>query len=143
MHCGGRIRFVGHKPYGLLNKYARSVDVAVLPYFKREPTFSGSATRFYEHLAACRPMLATRGVEELLRKEPFVRLVDGPDEMLAALQQLRAAGFQDGLERIRWAVSRKETWLDRATAMTDAFHAIYPLNAVPANDVMQVSSLQP
>ena len=52
-------RFVGMKPYGELQRYARCLDVAVLPYLRREPTYSGSSTRFYEHLAAGRPMFAT------------------------------------------------------------------------------------
>ena len=51
---GGRVRFVGSKHYGDLKYYARALDVAVLPYRMREPTFSGSSTRFYEHQAACR-----------------------------------------------------------------------------------------
>ena len=45
-------------------------DVAILPYRFGEPNYSGSATRFYEHLAACRPMLATPNVAELQTKQP-------------------------------------------------------------------------
>ena len=82
---GGRIRFVGAKPYGVLKEYARSLDVAVLPYLRREPTFSGSPTRFYEHLAACRPMIATRGVAQLISNQPLVKLMDHSAEMLAAM----------------------------------------------------------
>ena len=126
MHLGPRVRFVGSKPYGFLKDYARCLDVAILPYCKREPTFSGSATRFYEHLAACRPMLATRGVDQLLEKEPLLRLVDDQQEMLAALEELRSKGFQDSVERIRWTVSRNETWLNRATAMVDGLAAVQP-----------------
>ena len=60
-----RSHFVGARLYGDLFRYARGFDVAVMPYRKIEPTYSGSSTRYYEHLAAGRPMLATRGVEEL------------------------------------------------------------------------------
>ena len=73
---GGRIRFTGAKPYGALAQYARSCDVAVMPYLKSEVTFACSATRFYEHLAAGRPMLATLAVDELLGKEPLLKLVN-------------------------------------------------------------------
>jgi glycosyltransferase involved in cell wall biosynthesis len=79
-------RFVGMKPYGELQAYARCLDVAVLPYKKREPTYSGSSTRFWEHLAAGRPMVATRGFAELLEKEPLLTLVDTADEMAAAMR---------------------------------------------------------
>ncbi len=120
LHSRARVRFVGPKPYGSLQSYARAFDVAVLPYLKREPTFSGSATRFYEHLAAGRPMLATRGVEQLLEQVPLLRVVDGPDQMMGALHQLKAAGFRDGLEPLRWRASQHETWIDRATTMRNA-----------------------
>jgi hypothetical protein len=105
------------KPYGELQKYARCVDVAVLPYRKKEPTYSGSSTRFYEHLAAGRPMVATRGFAELLEKVPLVTLVDTPGQMSVALSELMAKGFQDGYELARWEASRKGTWEERARVL--------------------------
>ena len=113
----GRARFVGSKPYGELQRYARSFDVAVLPYRKKEPTYSGSSTRFYEHLAACRPMVATRGFAELMEKVPLLTLVDTGEEMAAALQELAAKGFEDGLETARWEASCTGTWEARARAL--------------------------
>ena len=109
-----RARFVGKKPYGDLARYARAFDVAVLPYLLCEPTYSGSSTRFYEHLAACRPMIATRGFEELLHKPPLLRLVDRADEMIDALEDLRTRDFNDGLQAMRWKASRSGTWQTRA-----------------------------
>ena len=115
--AGGATRFVGAKPYGELQRYARSFDVAVLPYRKKEPTYSGSSTRFYEHLAAGRPMVATRGFAELLEKPPLLVLVDTAEEMEAALVSLRGQGFRDGQERARWEASRVGTWEERARAV--------------------------
>lgn len=120
MQHGGGVRFVGAKPYGALRDYARAFDVAVLPYRKREPTYSGSSTRFYEHLAACRPVIATRGFEELLHKEPLLRLVNTAEEMTAALEQLRRMAFRDGYEELRWKASQDETWDARALKMRNA-----------------------
>lgn len=117
---GGRVRFVGEKPYGELKAYARSLDVAVLPYNQREPTFSGSSTRFYEHLAACRPMIATRGFEELLHKGPLLSLVSTGNEMATALQELKHSNFSDGQEELRWRTSQNETWEKRASQMIAA-----------------------
>ncbi len=108
-----RAHFVGAKPYGELQRFARAFDVALLPYLKKEPTYSGSSTRFYEHLAACRPMLATRGFAELLEKPPLLELVDTPQQVLAALERLRVLQFQDGLEAARWEASRSGTWEER------------------------------
>jgi hypothetical protein len=118
--AGGNLRFVGPKPYGELKAYARSVDCAVLPYMKREPTYSGSSTRFYEHLAACRPILATDGFAELLDKQPLLRILRTTAEWLGALHQLRDQGFRDGFEESRWQQSQLETWDVRAQHLTDA-----------------------
>lgn len=117
---GGRVRFVGPKPYSALQDYARAFDVAILPYRKTEPTFSGSSTRFYEHLPAGKPMIATRGFEELLHKEPLLRLVESSDQMVRALDELRGNEFRDGYELLRWQTSQKETWEARANTMMSA-----------------------
>ena len=117
---GGRVRFLGLKGYGLLSRYARSFDVALMPYKKKEPTYSGSATRFYEHLAACRPILSSRGFHELLSKEPLLKLVDSGEEIASALDHLRSAGFRDGWEELRWRASQQGTWLARARALFTA-----------------------
>lgn len=109
--------FTGEKPYGELQAYARAFDVAVLPYCKKEPTYSGSSTRFYEHLAACRPMVATRGFAELMEKPPLLKLVDTAPEMIAALEKLKSCGFDDGQQTARWEASLSGTWEDRARAV--------------------------
>ncbi len=118
----GNTLFVGRQPYGDLAAYARSFDVAVLPYRKCEPTYSGSSTRFYEHLAACRPMLATRGFEELLHKEPYLKLVDTPDDLVNALHHLAKTNFEDGYAPLRWQASLTATWQARAAAVRDRLH---------------------
>ena len=118
--AGGRVRFVGRKPAAELRDYARALDVAVLPYRRAEPTYSGSSTKYYEHLAACRPMLATRGFAELLSKEPFVRLLDTAEQFAEALEELREHDFRDGHEMGRWVASQQETWEARATRMRRA-----------------------
>ncbi|MGI4829911.1 MAG: glycosyltransferase [Janthinobacterium lividum] len=120
---GGRAHFTGGRPYGELQAYARCFDVAVLPYRKKEPTYSGSSTRFYEHVAACRPMVATRGFAELLEKPPLLELVDTAEEMREALEQLRAVDFRDGLEIARWEASRQGTWEERVRTLTGTLKA--------------------
>ena len=112
--------FTGAKPYGELQSFARSFDVAVLPYRKAEPTYSGSFTRFYEHLAASRPMIGTRGFAELLEKEPLITLVDSAPQLIAALLRLQENGFHDGHEHGRWLASQTATWEERARTMVAA-----------------------
>ena len=117
---GGRVRFVGSKPYGELASYAQAFDVALLPYRKIEPTYSGSSTRFYEHLAACRPMYTTDGFAELLTKQPLVHLGKNAADFIDQIEQLAKQGFSDGHENARWLASHNETWEARAHAMIEA-----------------------
>ncbi len=117
---GGRVRFVGSKQYGELQQYARSFDVALMPCRKHEPTYSGSATRFYEHLAACRPILSSRGFHELLTKEPLLKLVDDAEGIAAAVDDLKSTGFCDGMEELRWRASQEGTWPVRARDLLSA-----------------------
>jgi hypothetical protein len=115
-----QVRSVGRKPYGDLVQYARAFDVALIPYRRVEPTFSGSSTRFYEHLAAGRPILATRGFEELLHKQPLLTLVDTANEAVEALRALEQCGFNDGFAAQRWLASQQGTWEERASTMIGA-----------------------
>ncbi len=138
-----RGRFVGAKPYGDLQRYARCFDVAVLPYCKKEPTYSGSSTRFYEHLPASRPMVATRGFAELLEKEPLLKLVDTPEEAAAAMERLRATGFRDGLELARWEASRLGTWQERARMLRNSIGNLGAAEGLSLSETMPVHALGP
>lgn len=117
LETGGRVTFLGWKPPGTLKDYARACDVAVLPYMKREPTYSGSSTRSYEHFAACRPILATEGFAELLERQPLVNICRSAEEMVAALETLKKADFSDGYESARWRLAMDSTWQHRAERM--------------------------
>jgi glycosyltransferase involved in cell wall biosynthesis len=116
--------FIGMKPYGELQKYARCLDAAVLPYLKKEPTYSGSSTRFYEHLAAGRPMLATRGFHELLQKQGLIYLVDTAEELAESAQRLLELNFRDGHEVDRFLATQHGTWSFRALTMRNALTSI-------------------
>ena len=125
--------FVGPQPYGALAAFARAFDVAVLPYRRCEPTYSGSSTRFYEHLAACRPMIATEGLEELTRKPPQLRLVYSAEEAASALNALAAVNFDDGLLDLRWRTSQRETWTTRAETIQESLqHQLAPATRLTA-----------
>jgi hypothetical protein len=118
---GGRVRFTGSQPYGALQQFACSFAVAILPYRFGEPTYSGSATRFYEHLAPA----------ELRTKQPLVSLASDADAFVSKLHELEANQFHDGHERARWITSRHETWEQRAQTM---------LNALVKNYLIRVRS---
>jgi glycosyltransferase involved in cell wall biosynthesis len=146
LRYGGRVRFTGSKPYAALQEYARAFDAAVLPYVRKEPTFSGSSTRYYEHLAACRPIISTRGFEELLHKEPLLALVDSGGELAGKLAALKRANFEDGMSELRWEASRRGTWHVRAATLARALAARWdgelPLGDMPGGeeDTFQIAT---
>ncbi len=121
-----RSHFVGKQPYGDLASFARSFDVAVLPYLRCEPTYSGSSTRFYEHLCACRVMVATDGLEELARKEPLLYLTPTAEQMIQTLRELDRQNFDDGLTKTRWLASQEATWQVRAATIVNALQQRLP-----------------
>ena len=133
-----RAHFVPRQPYGDLAAFARCFDVAVLPYLRCEPTYSGSSTRFYEHLAACRPMIATRGLEELNRKVPLLTLIDTAEEAAEALEALRDLDFDDGFLRLRWEASRNATWQARAQSMRRALAQRLASPARPSSPAVDI-----
>ena len=114
LHGAARTRFVGPVEYPDLSGFARACDVAILPYLRSEATSHASPTRYYQHLAAGRPILATDAVDELLDKTPLVRICRSAKEMADALGSLHKQGFCDGFERRRWEQAQGETWEARA-----------------------------
>ena len=131
MRAEGKVRFLGWQPPGALNGFARACDVAVLPYMKREPTYSGSSTRSYEHFAACRPILATDGFAELLDRQPLVTICCSPEEMISALETLKQSGFLDGHEAERWRLAKESTWQLRAGRMLEVLNRSQDRQPVP------------
>ena len=117
LNRGGRIRFVGKKPYDQLLRYARGLDFGIIPYSKAEPTSFGSSTRLYDHLASCRPILTNRNVPIPATVEPLVHLFNSADEASALIEALRGRSFDDGAVTARWVRSQTETWQHRAFAV--------------------------
>ena len=117
------VRYLGWQPPGELKGIAQACDVAVMPYMKREPTYSGSSTRSYEHFAACRPILASEGFAELLQREPLVTICRSREEMISALESLKRSGFRDGHEAERWNLASSSTWNHRASRMLEVLQS--------------------
>ncbi len=137
-----RCTFVGKRPYGELVHFSRALDVAILPYADREPTSAGSSTRFYEHLAACRPMIAFPGVAELRTKSPLVSLVTSAEAAANQLELLRHQQFDDGVCELRWRAAVTETWQTRARSLQKALATrLAPQHAYSESD-LEVPSLQ-
>ncbi len=120
-----RVLFTGPRPYERLAEYARALDVAVIPYAYDDFNKYASPTRLFDHLAATRPIVATRACPQFNDFAQVLHFADTPEEFVAVLTQLRQVDFNDGLAEERWRLSQENTWDDRARAMLRALGELH------------------
>jgi len=110
-----RVLHIGLQPYESLHRFARALDVAIIPYLKSSVATYGSPVRLFDHLAATRPIISTRGCAQCEEYASMLRLVDNAEELTYALYELRRQGFQDGYAARCWSESQSSTWQRRAS----------------------------
>lgn len=78
---------LGDKPYAQLPDYLAAFDVCTIPY-SVERQHGGDPIKFYEYLAAGKPVVTTRiGGVGAFAAFPQVRIVDGAEQYVAALRE--------------------------------------------------------
>jgi glycosyltransferase involved in cell wall biosynthesis len=85
------VHFLGRRPYATLPAYCKAFDVAVLPFVWNELTLAANPLKMREYLAAGLPLISTP-LPEVMRLKHLVRMARTPDEYLAHIEQLIAAG---------------------------------------------------
>jgi glycosyltransferase involved in cell wall biosynthesis len=106
------VHFLGPKPYAQLPRYARHVDVFVLPWRKDHVFVSyGSAIKVREYLATGKPVVIAPLYE--YQGSPGVRFYHTADEFIAAVED---ALHRDTLKdrELRQSLVRRCTWDVRA-----------------------------
>jgi glycosyltransferase involved in cell wall biosynthesis len=121
-----RCRFVGAKPYDELAAYAAAFDVAVFPFSNHLLNRASSPTRFFSQVPFGQPILATNECEQLVALRPLVQVYDSPEQIAAALRDLRDRQFRDGLETARMDFARSCTWQARSKQLAAALDAVAP-----------------
>jgi len=106
------VRWVGPKPYGELPEYVAAFDVGLIPYVRNGYTDNCFPLKLYEYLAAGKPVVAT-GVPVLGAMEPDVRLVEGPEAFVHAVEAALALRSADDRAR-RTEHASRNTWETRA-----------------------------
>ncbi len=111
LECLPNVHFLGGRPYDDVPVYLQGFDVAWIPFAKHDVTTKASPIKFYEYLAAGRPVVATR-LPELVDFENVAELASTPDEFLDAIE---IALSDDLPERIkaRMKVARQHSWESR------------------------------
>ncbi len=111
------VHFLGGRPYNEVPAYLQGFDVAWIPFAKHDVTTNASPIKFYEYLAAGRPVVATR-LPELAEFESVAELASRPDEFLAAIE---IALSDDSTERkkARMETARQHSWESRFDAVKE------------------------
>jgi glycosyltransferase involved in cell wall biosynthesis len=102
------MHFLGQRPHAELPHYSKGFDVAVIPHKVNELTRNMNPIKLREYLAAGLPVVSSP-LPEVLAYEPAVRIADGVDDWLEALEQAIAERGPGG-DRRRSARVAGEGW---------------------------------
>jgi len=117
------LHLLGPRPYADLPAYLRGIDVAMLPNLRNDYTASMFPMKFFEYLAAGRPVVSV-DLPALRDYADAVRLAASHDEFVEAIA-VSLHGGNAPLE-IRLQHAMQNTWaarLDRMLALLGATHA--------------------
>ncbi|HEX8916669.1 MAG TPA: glycosyltransferase [Humisphaera sp.] len=110
------VHFLGGRPYRALPGYLKGIDVAILPNRHNDYTRSMFPMKFFEYLAAGRPVVSTK-LPALAEFGHVADLCDGPDEFLAAVD--RAVLGKSAPLAARLAAARERTYEARTAKMLE------------------------
>lgn len=108
------IHFLGPKSYGELPAYLAQIDVAMLPSALNDYTAGMFPMKFFEYLAAGRPVVATR-LPALSEYAAMAALVDDAEEFVRAAELAMAGGGPPLSQRLEAA--REQTYERRTARM--------------------------
>lgn len=88
------VRLVGSRPYAELPRWLKAFDVALIPYRLNRQVAHANPLKLREYLAAGRPVVSVRN-PEIEKFAQWVRIADGREQFLAALDAAVAEGLGD------------------------------------------------
>lgn len=103
-------RWVPAMPYSELPVAAAHFDAAIIPYVVNAHTRAANPLKLREYIATGKPVVATT-MPEVLRFEGYVRVADGPEAFIAAIEDALHSGVSPEQGR---ALLRGETWAHKA-----------------------------
>ena len=115
------VHVLGERPYALVPRYLHGLDVCLIPFRLNDLTRSVNPLKFYEYLAAGKPVVASR-LPELEQYGGVCSLAEGLQEYM---EQIEAAlSVESGavalLAEQRLAVARANSWQERTQAVAAA-----------------------
>ncbi|MFK4560614.1 glycosyltransferase [Bradyrhizobium ottawaense] len=108
------VHLLGGRPYQSLPAYLSSFDVAILPNRLNEYTRSMFPMKFYEYLAAGRPIVAT-DLPALQDLKHLFHIAKGADQFVAGIEACLAGSV--ALLSVRLLAAQENTYASRTYAM--------------------------
>ena len=115
------LHYLGKQDYGVLPAYLKAFDVAMMPFALNEATRSISPTKTLEYMAAHKPIVSTSIRDVVALYGEVVRIADGLDGFVAAVQAALDESRPERERRIRRerALLRRSAWDQLAGQMHD------------------------
>jgi len=121
------VHLLGHRPYQALPNYLRGIDVAVLPCKINPYTRSMFPLKFFEYLAAGKPVVATSLPALQDYSESYVK-ADSVEEFCQAVEMILSGRRPD--EQLCLELAKRHTWDSRLDQMLEiidhVFQSDYP-----------------
>ena len=111
------VHLVGTKPYATLPAWAKSFDVAIIPYRLNRQVANANPLKLREYLATGKPIVSVRN-PEIEKFSGLVRIADDAASFLAALDDTLANDTPDAATQRRVAVAG-QTWDARVATILD------------------------
>lgn len=106
-------RYLGDKHYDTYSAYIRHFDVCLIPYHTGNKQHGGDAIKFYEYLAANKPVVSTRG-NGVTADYPAVWIADSHEEFGQAVGQAARCGL------IKRSLPADITWRHKTDTLLEA-----------------------
>lgn len=112
------IYLLGYKEYSELPNYYRAVDVCVVSFNLDEHIKYCTPTRFYEHLAAGKPIVSTDFPTAREFPSELVKIAKTKEEFVEQIKKSMAED-NEALAEKRKELAKNNTWIDRAEYISD------------------------
>lgn len=115
------VHLLGRKPYKELSDYAKSFDVAIIPFLVNEQMDCVSSTQFYEYCALGLPVVSSYMPEVEAHACDSITCVESTEQFLSALDRFTLPEVKKDAQQHGPKIAEQNTWLSRAVTMQEAF----------------------